>query len=123
MADVDRSSRFIRVATYVDGDVDADAVMLGPRTHVLVPLLGLVVADYQRVLGQVLEETFRLRPVDVEVQRLGDGAQRQKGENRSHDDYVVDRSGVRAVLADEGGAILNVCSQLAMSVRIGVPFA
>lgn len=84
--------------TYINGDVDADAVMLGPGPHVLVPLLGLVVADYQRVLGQVLEEAFRLRPVDEEVERLGDGAQRQEGEDRLH----VDGGGTRAELDADG---------------------
>lgn len=70
--------------TYIDRDVDADAVVLSPPAHVVVPLLRLVVADHQRPLRQILEETFRLRPVDEEVERLGDGAQGQEGEEGPH---------------------------------------
>ncbi len=58
--------------------------MLGPAAYVVVPLLGLVMADHQRALGQVLEEAFWLRAVDEEVERLSDGAQREQGENRPH---------------------------------------
>lgn len=57
--------------SYVDGNEDADAAVLLPRVHAVVPFLGRVVPDNERALWQLLEEAFRGRTVDVEVQRLG----------------------------------------------------
>ena len=73
--------------------------MLGPGAHVVVPFLGLVVAHHQCVLGQVLEEAFRLGPVDEEVERLGDGAQREEREYRPHGD----EGAVGALVGAAGG--------------------
>jgi hypothetical protein len=44
--------------TYIYRDVDCDAVVLLPRLHPVVVLLGRVVAHDERVLGQLLEEAF-----------------------------------------------------------------
>lgn len=60
--------------TYIDRYINADAIVLGPGAHIIVPLLGLVVTDDQCTLGKILEETFRLGAVDVEVEGLSDGA-------------------------------------------------
>lgn len=57
--------------THINGNVDADAIVLGPGLDVVVPLLGIVVADDERVLGQLLEEALGLRGVNVQVQRAG----------------------------------------------------
>ncbi len=56
--------------TYVDGYVDAEAVVLRPRPRVVVEFVEVVVAHDQRVLGQLLIEALGLRAVDEEVQRL-----------------------------------------------------
>jgi hypothetical protein len=47
-----------RGKTYVNRDVDADAVVLLPDLPVVVPFLGRVVAHHQGVLGELLEEAF-----------------------------------------------------------------
>lgn len=70
--------------THIDGNVDAEPVVRRPLLLLRIPLLGLVVAHHERILGQLLDEAPRLRAVDVEEQRLGGAAQRQQGEERAH---------------------------------------
>lgn len=70
--------------THIDGNVDVEPVVGRPLLQLRVPLLGLVVAHHERVLGQLLDEAPRLRAVDVEEQCLGGAAQRQQGEERAH---------------------------------------
>lgn len=79
-------------AAYVYRDVDANSIVFRPCLRVLVKLLGIVVSNHQCVLGKVLEETLGRRAINEEVQRLGDGAQGQKREDRPH----VGRLGIGA---------------------------
>lgn len=48
-------------------DEDVEPVVLRPYLGVLVVFFGRVVAYNEGVLGQLLEETFRCRAIDVEV--------------------------------------------------------
>lgn len=59
--------------------------MLPPRLPVVIPLLGRVVSDHQCVLGQLLEEALGRGAVNVEVERLRDGAHGEQGEGEPHD--------------------------------------
>lgn len=70
--------------TYVDRDEDADAVVLLPAIGSLVKLLGFVVANHQRVLGQLLKEALGPRAVNVQVQGADRAGQRQQRENCLH---------------------------------------
>lgn len=58
--------------------------MLVPRSRFIIPLLSCIVADDKRMLGEILEETFRRRSVDEEVQSLGGRGQRQERQGELH---------------------------------------
>lgn len=70
------------VFTYIDGDVDGDALVLLPLLRPVVPLRGRVVAHDQSVLGKLFVEALGGAAVDVEVQSLRrshKGGQREEG--------------------------------------------
>lgn len=69
---------------YIDRDVDAETIVLGPLVDPVIPLLSRVVANNERILRELLEEALRRGAVDVEVERLRDGAHREQGQKRSH---------------------------------------
>lgn len=70
--------------TYVNGDEDVDALVLLPCIRPVIPLLTGVVTDNQSALGQLLEEAFRGRAVDVEEERVRNGQEREEGDDRPH---------------------------------------
>lgn len=70
--------------TYINRDVNADAVVFGPGVSLVVPFLGDVVAYYQGVLRKLFIETFGCCYVDVEVEGLGHRGQGQEGEETPH---------------------------------------
>ena len=62
--------------------------MFGPDSPLVVVLLCCVLAHYECILGEFLEEALWGCAVDIEVEGLDGGeqrAQRQEGENRPHD--------------------------------------
>ena len=71
-------------ATNINRDVNADSIVLNPRPLVIVIFLGSIVANNQSVLGEFLEEALWLGALDVEVQRLGDGAHGEQRKKCPH---------------------------------------
>lgn len=68
--------------TYIDGDVDGDALVLLPLLRPVVPLRGRVVAHDKSVLGKLFVEALGGAAVDEEVQSLRrshKGGQREEG--------------------------------------------
>ena len=59
--------------------------MLPPCLAVIVPFLRGVVPNNERVFGEIFDETFGRLAVDIEVERLRDGAQAEEREEGSHD--------------------------------------
>lgn len=57
--------------TYIDRDVDVNAIMRNPRPPLLVVLLGCVVAYHEGILGELLDKAFGGYAIDVEVEGLG----------------------------------------------------
>lgn len=79
--------------TYIDGDVDGDALVFLPLLRPVVPLRGRVVAHDKSVLGELFVEALGGAAVDVEVQSLHrshKGGQREEG---PHLCYVVSLRG------------------------------
>lgn len=77
-----RSIYIFFFCTYLDRDVDADALVLLPHVRSVIPLLGGVVAHDERVLGELFVEALGRASVDVEVQglrRSHKGCERKKG--------------------------------------------
>lgn len=56
--------------TYLDSNVDADALVLLPHVRSVVPLLGGVLAHDERVLGKLFIEALGSASIDVKVQGL-----------------------------------------------------
>jgi len=83
------------VEGFVDRDVDAETIVLGPLVGPLIVLLSSVVADDEGVLGELLEEALGRGAVDVEVERLRNGAQREQREERPHVGNLCEDSNCR----------------------------
>jgi hypothetical protein len=72
---------------YFDVDEDIQVLVLDVFIQIEIELLSAVLADHKRVLGQPLEEAFRRRALDVEVEALhgdeeggrGEGERREEG--------------------------------------------
>lgn len=58
------------VCTYLDSDVDADALVLLPLVRSVIPLLGGVVAHDEGILGELFVEALGSASIDVEVEGL-----------------------------------------------------
>lgn len=61
---------FFFLCTYLDSNVDANALVLLPHVRSVIPLLGGVVAHDERVLGELLIEALGSASIDVKVQGL-----------------------------------------------------
>lgn len=69
---------------YVNGNVNRDALVLGPVVALVVPFFGYVVAYYEGVFGELFEEAAGGCYVDVEVEGLGHGGEGEEGEDSPH---------------------------------------
>jgi hypothetical protein len=74
----------MEIKTYIDRNEDIKPIMLSPRLHILIVFLRSVVPYNEGILGQLLEETFRCRAVDIEIQRLHGREQRAQGQQRNY---------------------------------------
>lgn len=93
-------------ATYINGNVNLDTLVLLPGVGAFVPLLGGVGSRNEGVLGQLLVEALLRRTVNKEVQGLRGRGQGQDGEKRPHGGQgrIASRSG-----AVSGGFSFEVC--------------
>lgn len=53
--------------TYINGDEDADAIVLPPRVPLVIELLGCVVPNDKGIFGQLLVETLLGSAIQEEV--------------------------------------------------------
>lgn len=72
------------VEDFVNGNVNRDALVLGPVVALVVPFFGYVVAYYEGVFGELFEEAAGGCYVDVEVEGLGHGGEGEEGEDSPH---------------------------------------
>jgi hypothetical protein len=74
----------MEIKTYIDRNEDIKPIMLSPRLHILIVFLRSVVPYNEGILGQLLEETFWCRAIDIEVQRLYGREQRAQGQQGNY---------------------------------------
>lgn len=101
--------------TYLDSDVDADALVLLPLVRSVIPLLGGVVAHDEGVLGELFVETLGSASIDVEVQglrRSHEGCERKQGPH-----VGVRAEGSSVAMQVQLGHRILLCSQVFRSIR------
>ena len=75
-----------RIITYINRDVDADAVVRLPHVRLVAPFLSSIMPYDQCISRQLFEETFRVRTIDEKVEGLRN---RQRREEREEDLHLV----------------------------------